>query len=295
MSVETPPTTTIWRKLARIFIRVMLAIALGFAIGIGIYLGIRTLVRQSNALVEQTELIQALDARLDLFETTVAAQADDLKERLDTAEQTAGDRQVQIVSSDRRLATIEAAQKTQAVEISSLENQISTLATDVGDMQADLVSPDELQSLDEQVDALTADLEAALGGQGDLSNTLETIQQSALAGEQSNQALLIQIEMLKAMQLLLRSNSFVEQGNYSQAAVDIQAASTLLVDLQDRLSPVGSEFLAAIVAVLDEAQDDLPSSPALAANRLEAAWQLLLLGLPAGALPTPTPAPTPTP
>jgi chromosome segregation ATPase len=295
MIEETPPTTpaepTIWRRLARILLRVLLAIVLGVAIGICIYAGMRAFARQSAALEEQTQFVQALDEQVAQMEETAAAQAQNIDLRMNRVERDADGSDTRIGLYDNRLATVEAAQATQVSGIASLDERVLVMETSVEEMQTGRVSPDELQDLSEELMSLQADVEALQGGQGTLTRTLETIQQSALAAVQNNQVLQVQIEMLKAMQLLARSNTFLEQVNYSQAEAEIQTASQLLAGFQGSLTPAGAEYVAAIVVLLEEAQDDLPDTPAVAANRLEAAWQLLLLGLPVGALPTPTPMP----
>lgn len=301
MSEEIPPTTpeisepTFWRKLARIIIRVMLAVVLGFAIGIGLYLGIRAFASQSDALQEQAGLVRTLEARLNQFEQSVAEQVGSLGARLDTLELRADKIQEQVASYDDRLAAGESARRSQATQVSSLEQHVDLLETAVGELQSEGVSVEELQNLDNLVRALRGDVDSTLAGQEDLRRLVASFQQSLASGVLSSQELALQVEMLKAMQLIMRSSSFVEQGNYSQATVDIQAASKLLSDLQSSVAPAGTNYLASVVAVLDEAVNDLPGAPALAANRLEAAWQLLLLGLPADALLTPTPATTPMP
>lgn len=301
MSEETPPTTptepttpaepSIWRRLARILVRVLLAIVLGLAIGVGVYAGMRAFARQSAALEEQTRLVQTLDERVAQVQGTAAAQAENFDLRLNRVERDAEGSDTRIGLYDDRLATVEAAQSTQAADIASLDERVQAVETAVGEMQTGRVSLDELQDLTEQLETLRADVESLVGGQETVTRTLETVRQNALAAMQSNQLLQIQIDMLTVMQLLARSNTFLEQANYSQAEAEIQTANQLLAGLQGSLSPAGAEYVAAIVVLLDEAQADLPQTPAVAANRLEAAWQLLLLGLPVDALPTPTPTP----
>jgi hypothetical protein len=92
------------------------------------------------------------------------------------------------------------------------------------------------------------------------------------------------------------------------AAGELQAASALLLNLQQQAPVYQQAALDGIIQRLSIAAGNLPARPVLAAEDLEIAWQLLQAGLPGGqggvlpAAETPaspdleiTPTPTPVP
>ncbi|MFN2126347.1 MAG: hypothetical protein ACK2TU_00670, partial [Anaerolineales bacterium] len=108
-----------------------------------------------------------------------------------------------------------------------------------------------------------------------------------------------ELQLLKIMALSTRARYNLVEGNLSLSRTDIQLASEIAASLQPEALPHQVEVIAEIVNRLDTSLTNLAGSPLSTADQLEAAWQLLVQGLPGEpeetAVPEETPAPTPTP
>jgi hypothetical protein len=109
-----------------------------------------------------------------------------------------------------------------------------------------------------------------------------------LQGKRAPAALYRELHMLRAMELVTRGRHLLAQNNLGQARSDVEAGRDLLAALQSEVSPGQALALADIVALLDAALESLPAAPVAAADGLDGAWQLLVVGLPVETTVTPT-------
>jgi hypothetical protein len=165
-----------------------------------------------------------------------------------------------------------------------------------------------LTSIESALETMQGNLAAMQTGVTDLSGQVDVYSldvaslREELSGETSPAALLRDLQLVKAMELLTRARLVLVQNNLGLAQFDIQAGRRILVDLQVEAPAYQSEQIARIIARLDAVLGNLPDAPVAAADELEGAWQLLLAGLPkeppvvpeSEATPTTTSTPEPT-
>lgn len=193
-----------------------------------------------------------------------------------------------------RIGTLEAQATLSARALSALQTQVnqasSTLQANQSNLESTLTA--SLKRLDALETALP-ELQSALTGLetslGDLSNQSQN-QAASLA------ALRNEVQILKAMHLLTRSRLALAQDNLEMARQDIGLARNILAGMLPFASPDQAEYLQEVIGRLDKVLTNLIGAPYVATFDLEAAWQMLLLGLPSEAPPlTATPSPLATP
>lgn len=276
-----------WRLALRAFLRglltLMAILVLIAAVAAAIYWGVPALYRRFVIPIEENA------TRL---------------ERLEASQEQANQRMQQNMDAlQARLATLEAHSDQEALAIAALQSQLEeaqkALADRLEGSQSDLASAmDRLEALDRslgeissQVDRLSADREAD-------QDALRAIVEQGDAQAAALEGLRREIQIVRAMELLIRSRLFLGQSNFGLARQDIQAARDLLAALIPRLPAYQVNAMEAILVRLDLALGNLPERPVLAADDLEIAWELLVLGLPGEAatgLPSATATPSLTP
>ena len=103
----------------------------------------------------------------------------------------------------------------------------------------------------------------------------------ALATAQSNSSSINRdLDLLRILELLSRANQFLLHSNFGQAEETLLAAKLDLLNLQESLPDFQRELISNMLNLVDQAIIDLPAKPALAAEKLELAWQLGISGLP---------------
>ena len=102
-------------------------------------------------------------------------------------------------------------------------------------------------------------------------------------------------QLVRLMVMVTRARFNLVEGNISLASSDLQAAVDAFEDLQENVTDEQKAYLAAVIEKLEAALEELPDSPLAAADQLEAAWQLLVAGLPVDTSLFQFPAATPTP
>ena len=178
--------------------------------------------------------------------------------------------------------------------------QLADLQTQVTNLQAQIQAGVTEQSRQTQaLDKLTGrveHLEDEIQAHTQTLAALEAAQTSLREQNQTASAELDrQIKLLKSMELLSRARLFLYQSNFGLAKVDVQAARSLLAEIQPAAPAPLAQELAEVLQRLDLTLGNLPNFPVAASDDLDIAWQVLLQGLPA---PTPTatlPAITETP
>lgn len=104
---------------------------------------------------------------------------------------------------------------------------------------------------------------------------------TALATAQFNSSSINQdLDLLRILELLSRANQFLLHSNFGQAEEALLTAKLGLMDLQENLPDFQREVISNILNLVDQVIADLPAKPALAAEKLELAWQLGINGLP---------------
>ncbi len=211
----------------------------------------------ASAQVAQELLNQRLLDDLD----NMQQRADTIETRMDSEKQQFGEIEGSI---DALVATqqsqVELYQKTQhAVDekYQTISDQITTLETKLVDMNTSL---EQFGTSIGAVEEKSQELEARLFSDDEPINQLRR-----------------DIQLLKAMELLTRSRLFMSQDNLGLAEDDILSARDLLANLL--VPEAQAEALVDTIERIDQALDNLPLSPDLAAQDLEIAWQLINLGL----------------
>ena len=127
--------------------------------------------------------------------------------------------------------------------------------------------------------------------------------QAALEEEtaaQSNSVMIAlkrEIMFTRTIETLSRARLFLSQSNFGLAKTDVQSARDILVKLSIDAPPYQKDALNQIVARLDLALGNLPAFPVIAADDVDIAWQLMMMGLPeseADVIATSTPQSAPT-
>jgi chromosome segregation ATPase len=327
--------------LVRVLLRLLVVLAVGAAVGAGIYFGGTFAYRQFFEPVPVHEIrLDILEGRQTQIVEQLTQQQDDLQSRVDELEVQSDARKLALDGLQERLTTLETSLADTTLDLDEAYVELELLQTALADAQlawdAIQVALETLQTAQDtaqvDLDALRLDLETLHAGLTTIKSALETIQgnltamqtgvadlsgqvdeysldvaalRAELSGEKSPAALLRDLQVVKAMELLTRARLVLVQNNLGLAQFDIQAGRRILLDLQTEVPAHQSEQIARIVARLDAALDNLPAAPVAAADELEGAWQLLLAGLPkepsvapgseATPATTPTPGPTPTP
>jgi SMC interacting uncharacterized protein involved in chromosome segregation len=288
MSNSQNNQTSFLGRVLRFFGCLILIILVVAVLGAGGYFGAPLLYRQYIQPVQQHSLrLEELETRLDHNEQLVLERSEDLGARITNLE-------VQLDTDQETNTVVES-------KIESIEEQVAFLTEEVGQLEALRIAIDEIKT---EQEALRSDLTSTENALGDLESdvtsmasdldkmvtTVEDMNEQIVAfGEtiqnQDNQLQQIAIEnqMLKAMELLTRARLFLVQGNITMAGADILQARDLLFDLSSLAPEYQQETLLEIVTRLDDVLEIISQSPIAAADRLEAAWQLLVEGLPSEA------------
>ncbi|MGB2954642.1 MAG: hypothetical protein WBB64_01605 [Anaerolineales bacterium] len=103
----------------------------------------------------------------------------------------------------------------------------------------------------------------------------------ALATAQFNSSSINQdLDLLRILELLSRANQYLLHSNFGLAEETLITAKLALLNLQESLPDFQQEVISNMLNLVDQVIVDLPAKPALAAEKLELAWQLGINGLP---------------
>jgi hypothetical protein len=103
----------------------------------------------------------------------------------------------------------------------------------------------------------------------------------ALATSQFNASSIYQdLDLLRILELLSRANQYLLHSNFGLAEETLKTAKLALLNLQESLPYFQQELISNMLNLVDQVIVDLPAKPALAAEKLELAWQLGINGLP---------------
>jgi len=201
-------------------------------------------------------------------------------------------------------------------EIAALQSQQKALTQQIDDQQAQWEALQErLDTLEQQNKTLSAHLDELEEQIEDhiatSQNDIAAVQATAEALQQAWEAWMPelkdthrQMDLLRAMNSLLRTRLLIGQANYGLAAEELQQTQAILERLQKE-SPADADSLAQAAEQMQLASEALPAAPKAALQNVEAVWALLNSLFPAAdeasaettaeASLTPTPTPTPSP
>lgn len=266
----------------KFLLRLLFVIVIGGALGLGLYLAAVYGVRLFN-----TQLVQPVrdnTQRLDDLEAYRASDLIALDQHLSSLQE-----QVDILITQG---------DNQRESIDSITQRMTYVEKDLSDALANL----EILQVD--VDAVVAEtrkmtprLDTALDGLDAVEGTSETLMEAltALEGEVAEltarvdddaavKVLRNDVMLLKAMESLTRARLFLSQENTGLASQEISSARDTLLVLLGMVPDFQKDTVQAILQRLDLARENLTPAPTVAVDDLEAAWKLLLIGLPATAL-----------
>jgi DNA-binding Lrp family transcriptional regulator len=277
-SQVTPQQPGFFSRLLRFLNRLLLAVLLGGLLGAALFYGVPALYRQFIQPVQDHTLqIQDLQARQDNIETQVGERIATLTARLETVE----------LQSDANKAAISELETLQMLQSTS-QARLDILQTSAANQQSSLSTLEvNLQSVQNSTDSTLTAINLSLDSLDQRIADLESAQSVNVSVSEMRQ----QIQILRAMQLLLRTEFYLSQDNYGLAVQDIQTAIDVVRDLSTSLSADEVETAIEVVGYLESALSDLPALPVIASNKLSTSWQILLIYL---QKPVATPTPTPT-
>ncbi len=158
----------------------------------------------------------------------------------------------------------------------------SQQASDIERLTADLAALQErITSLEARADSVDQSIQAhteALAKLDELQAALQTSLDSHKAEITSQVA--EQLALTRAIELLSRSRLYLSQNNLGLARADAISARELLFGLLSTIAPDQSSALRIVIQRLDLALSNIETYPAIAVYDLDAAWRLLVDGLP---------------
>ncbi len=279
----------LFKFLVRLIFVLVLAVALGAGIYFGVVRGIPALDRlYVQPVRENSTKIAALEARATQTAEQFNLQIADLQERITALEVQNDTDKETLAALETQLAAIEELQTTQQTLSQRLDELAAALAT-LEQALADTQS-DQQAALDDLSDAVTANQAA-----------LAAIQQELAQEDFPAEQVYLELQLVKAMALLTRSQVFIFQQNLGLAQQDVTAARELVAGIS--ALPLESEAvdLPQILMRLDLALGNLPDQPDQASADIQVAWDLLVAGVSglgaaaADAGPPPPPTATPSP
>lgn len=296
MSNNTTTTPSFLARLGRLILRLLFIFIAGIALGVGIFYGARAAYSQFvQPVQDHTVLLAELEVRQEETNNFLTQRFENIAGRLDALEVQNDSNKETFADLDDRLASVETAQSAQGEQLDALGGNLEGMQTALSELQSDQASLEDdvaaLQTAFGDLRELRADLEAASETIDDNAQAIEELTLEMQSVGDGWQAMLNEFQMLKAMELLTRSRVNLTQGNLSLARADIEDARGLLIALQDQVSTDQAIYLEEVVVRLDAALEDLPRSSIAAADEVEGAWLLLLVGLPVE--PEPEPEETP--
>jgi len=262
--------------LLRFVVRVLLVFVLAILLGMAVYFGVPALYQRYVQPVETSlSRLDDAQARQEQVNQQLNQRLDDLQSHLEELELQNDSHKQNLDDLGTRLGSLEEAASPQ--DLVQIKTRLDKMET-------------ALQATSANLDQLNKDIAAIDQAIAQTSAQVQDLTNQAATGKTPLQAFRTDLQLLKAMQLLTRSRISMAESNLGLAEEDVRAARLLLASIAGDVPPYQVETLSAIVARLDAALSNLPPRPILAAEDLEAAWQLLRSGLPG----EPTPGPTPT-
>jgi hypothetical protein len=172
---------------------------------------------------------------------------------------------------------------------------IRSLESQVADLQS------QLDKMNKRIGAIEKTIETQTASIAKLEEMQAALEKESTAQNNSVMiALKREIMFTRAIETLSRARLYLSQSNFGLAKQDVQSTSDILVELKTDAPKYQQTALDSILTRLDLALGNLPAFPVIAADDVDIAWELMIMGLPesaADAAPTSTPflEATPTP
>ncbi len=310
-STTTPQQPSGWARFWRFLVRLLLVVVIGIIIGVALYWTVPALYRQFILPVQEHQLrLDSLEAKHVMYVQQTNEKISNLQTRLQSLETQQDADKANLATLNDRLDDVEAAVATQQAHLDtdltnqqSLTDDFTAFKSELSDFQVQ--AQDDLEALQEAQKTMQSDLNELQTDQTqfeenlqDLENQVNDLATVVYQEDTRWKVLQLDMEMVKVMELLTRARSYLAQGNITLAQDSIANGRDLLIRLQLDVPEYQTEVIAEIITQLDEALVALPRFPVRTADHLEAAWQLILEGLPSSlpeSNPTPTPTATPSP
>jgi uncharacterized protein HemX len=235
-----PAPTSFPRRLARFLVRTLLVVLAGIGLGLGAYYGLPALY---TGFVQP---VQINTRQIGEIESALEAQRQSDQARLDAIETRLTGLETELAANKEMLGALQA----------DLDSALTLLGSDHGDLQRLLDLESQLADLQSSVDSAEARLAAV---EGSLSQSAEPVD-----------ALRERVQLLRAMELVLRARLSLADNNPGLAGEDVRRARGILSGAS--APPRWGD----IVNRLDMALANLSASPLVAVQDVEAAWYLML-------------------
>jgi len=242
---EVPNEMGLASRLLRIVLRFLVVIIVGVALGIGAYYGVPALYR------DFIEPIQTNSERIAALEESDARVQVDFREKNSELLSDLAQVEGEVAQLHEDLSELAAAKE-------GLTSRVEDLAKALEDHQKWSARIDDLEGRNRTLEARFSTLEESLDGEDVPYDRLE-----------------VQIQLLRAMELVTRARFWMIQGNLGKASDDLTIAKGVLETLE--ADTVEDESLFLIIDRLDQVLLEISLTPILAADDLEIVWQLLLL------------------
>jgi len=261
--------------LARLFLRVVLILLLAVALVVGVYYGGTAI---SNAVLLPLEENRQ---QMDLLQTRQAQSDQDYARQVDELRAIIGTQDALQIAGEQTITDLRA-------ELAGIETDLQTRLDEVENDTTLALS--QMETLEGRIDGLDASLESYYRAIDSSQLEMAAIQEKVSLEGQAIDDMRRELQMVRAMELMIRSRLLLGQSNYGLAEQDILAAREMLVGLQPQAPVAQVETLSRVISRLDLVLSGLPDSPAIAAEDVEIAWQMLVRGLsPQVPLSPPTP------
>ena len=169
--------------------------------------------------------------------------------------------------------------------INKLETEIEALQTQLNETNS------RVDSIEAMIETHTASITKLEEMQATLEEEVATKNNSVMV------ALKREIMFTRAIETISRARLYLSQSNFGLAKTDVQSTRDILAELVVDAPSYQIAALNQIIVRIDLALGNLPAFPVIAADDVDIAWQLMMMGLPeneADVVPTSTPAPTVT-
>ena len=228
------------RRLARFLVRMLLVVLAGIGLGLGAYYGLPAVY---TGFIQP---VQINTRQIGEVESALEAQRQSDQGRLDAIE--------------TRLTGLETDLAAQREALGALQSDLDSVLTLLGSDHGDLGRVRDLESQLADLQATLESTEARLSAvEGSLTSSAEPVD-----------ALQERVQLLRAMELVLRARLSLADNNPGLAGEDLQRARGILSGAS---APAG---WGGIVNRLDMALANLSASPLVAVQDVEAAWYLML-------------------
>lgn len=260
-----------FRGCVRFVASLLIVILLGVLLGLGVFYGVPYLYQQYVRPIEiSIQELQDVQALQEQNNAQIGQRLDGLVERIEALEVQGDTARQSFDEFDARLAALE---ESQSAALAAQESLIATAAAELSAAQTE--SQEQIDQLDEQLSDLESQLNANSEAIAALEGDLQALGEQVSAEVAPVQALRLELQLVKAMELLTRGRVFLLNNNLGLAEAEIVAARDMLLDLDGRLPDAQTTILTDVIARLEDALENMPDRPVLAAENLELAWQLL--------------------